>query len=216
LRHRKARLRRAGDSPKVRDHTISARLAPFVDTPPWHPSRDAGDLVLTKAEADACVSNPSVIGSARARIYGEFFNAGPKVAGSSLNDVQAQVRIVRNSNSTDPAGTFVVEGRVFLCSDAACAATTSLGAVALGTTTAGTPTRVELQWDKPNKRFLFTRDGNAAVPVSYTVSDNDTPGTPAALVGLRLITPNCTDAARPSSVVDAKFDNVYVNKSAAP
>ena len=65
-------------------------------------------------------------------------------------------------------------------------------------------------------RFLFTRDDGAAVPLSYTVVDDFATHAPFSSASVRNTVPNCTTAPRPTSMIDALFDDLAVNKSALP
>jgi hypothetical protein len=173
-------------------------------------------ITVTALEAIACPSNASV-GDARARIIGGFFNTGTPTPGSQLNDAIAQVRIVRFSNSTDPAGLLHVSGVLSVCTSADCNNAVTVGNVVdLGTVTVGTPITVSLQWDKPGKTFYFSREGGTTGTVAYAESDASPPGFPFKQVSTRVNVPSCQSAPRVSSLVDAVFDNVFVNRSAAP
>jgi hypothetical protein len=166
-------------------------------------------------EMEACATNPA-ISQVRARVLGQFFNTGIPTPGSSLNDVSAQLRVYRVSNSADPANTLRVAGLVVQCNDADCIDTTQIGTASLGTVTIGGDVTVEMEWDKAGSRFLFSRDGGTPAAVNYAVLDGSPAGEPLALIGVRNFVLNCTASPRPSGMIDATFDNVYVNKAAVP
>ena len=129
----------------------------------------------------------------------------------------AQVRILRFSNSTDPAGLLRVQGIVNLCTTADCNSAAPIGNVVdLGTVMVGTPTTVQIQWDKPGKTFYFSRDGATPGTVAYADSDASPPSLPFKQLSTRVNVPSCQSAPRASSMVDALFDNVFVNRSALP
>ena len=173
-------------------------------------------ITVTALEAIACPSNPAV-GDARARIIGGFFNTGTPTPGSQLNDSIAQVRLLRFSNSTDPAGLLRVQGLLSICTSADCNNSATVGNVVdLGTVMVGTPVTVSLQWDKPGKTFYFSREGGPTGTVAYAESDASPPGVLFRQVSTRVNVPTCQSAPRVSSMVDALFDNVFVNRSAAP
>jgi hypothetical protein len=173
-------------------------------------------ITVTAVEANACASNASA-GDSRARIIGSFFNTGAPVPGSQVNDVIAQVRVLRPTNSTDPAGVLQVRGLLSVCTSADCNLATTIGNVVdLGTTTVGTPTTVQIQWDQPGKTFYFARDGGPGGTVAYSESDATAPTLAFKQLSTRVIAPNCMSAPRVSGFVDALFDNVFVNQSAAP
>jgi hypothetical protein len=168
-------------------------------------------------EVSTCPTNP-VVSNSRARIYGYFFNANVPTPGSQVDDVTAQVRINRASNSADPPGVLRVQGLLFHCTNFDCSTTTTIGnPVDLGTVTVGTPAVVEFQWDKGGKTFYFSRDRGAySGAVAYTENDTMPPSTLVRQLSTRLDLPNCMGGPRTPGMVDARFDNVQVNQSAAP
>lgn len=173
-------------------------------------------ITVSALETNACPSNPAV-GDARARLIGGFFNTGAPTPGSQLNDAIAQVRLFRASNSTDPAGQLRVQGILSICTSADCNNAVTVGNIVdLGTVMVGTPTTVSLQWDKPGKTFYFSRDGVGTGTVAYAESDAAVPGVLFRQASTRVNVPSCQSAPRVSAVVDALFDNVFVNRSAAP
>lgn len=174
-------------------------------------------ITVNAVEVNACPTNPAVANS-RARIIGALFNvnAAP-TPGSMVGDVTAQVRILRASNSADPAGVLRVQGLALLCTSPDCSLGTVIGnIVELGTVNVGTATVVQYQWDKAAKTFHFARDhGAQAGTVGYAVSDAAPPSQAFQQLSTRLDLPNCLSAARVPGSVDAKFDNVAVNQSGA-
>ncbi len=169
-------------------------------------------------EVSSCTAN-TVVGQSRARLIGSFFNVGTPTAGSQVGDVLAQVKLVRFSDSIDPPGTLRVQGVVSVCGSADCNSNnTTIGSVVdLGTLALGTATTVQLQWDQPGKTFWFSRDAGAfSGSVGYTASDASPPSVPFKQLSTRADLPNCASGPRVSALVDATFDNVQVNQSAAP
>ncbi len=172
---------------------------------------------VTALETNACPSNPA-LSQARARIAGTFFNIGAPTPGSLLNDAFAQVKVVRFSNSTDPEGVLRVQGVLVICTSADCNSAATVGNIVdLGTVAVGTPTVVQLQWDKGGKTFFFSRDNGAfSGTVAYTFDDTSPPGSPIKQLSTRVDLPNCQSAPPVSALVDVKFDNVQVNQSTVP
>jgi hypothetical protein len=74
-------------------------------------------ITVTELEIVACPTNPA-IGDARARIFGNFFSTGMPTPGSQLGDAIARVRLLRASNSPDPAGVLLVQGLLSVCNNA--------------------------------------------------------------------------------------------------
>ena len=172
---------------------------------------------VTGLETAACPPNPA-IADARARIIGSFFNVGTPTPGSQVNDVIAQVRVFRASNSADAPGLLRVQGILSLCTTADCAAATTVGnVVELGTVAVGTPVTLELQWDQGGKAFTFSRDGGASIgTVGYAFPDTTPPSSLFRQLSTRVNVPNCQSAPAVSGLVDVRFDNVFVNRSAVP
>jgi hypothetical protein len=181
-------------------------------------------ITVKAIEVSSCPSNVAV-GDSRARIAGMFFNVGGAVPGSNLNDMYAQLRVIRRSNSTDAAGVLRVEGVVVHCKDSICQNALAVGPlIDLGTVSTGKPATVEMQWDKINKQFLFSRDnGTNSGSVTYGSYNNPDTGlpytdsSPPSLenknVQTRMILPNCQSGPSVSGMIDAMFDNVSVNNS---
>lgn len=173
-------------------------------------------ITVNAFETNACPTNPA-IGDARARIFGTFFNVRTPTPGSMVNDVIAQVRLYRTSNSTDPAGLMRVQGILSICTTADCISAATVGNfVDLGTAMVGTPVTVSMQWDKPGKTFYFGREGFPTGTVAYSESDASPPSFANRYLSARVTVPSCLSAPRVSATVDALFDNVFVNQSAAP
>lgn len=173
-------------------------------------------ITVNAFEVNACAANTTP-GQSRARIVGSFFNTGTPTPGSQLGDVIAQVRITRFSNSADPAGVLRVQGLVSLCTSADCNAASVIGNIVdLGTVNVGQATTVQLQWDQPGRSFLFARETGASGAVGYTEPDTTPPSVAFKQLSTRMDLPNCQTAPRVAGSVDASFDNVAVNKSAAP
>jgi hypothetical protein len=172
---------------------------------------------VTALEANGCPSNASPA-QARARIAGTFFNVGTPTPGSQVGDALAQVRLTRLSTSSDPEGVLRVQGFLAICSSPDCAAASTVGNIVdLGTVAAGTATVVQMQWDQGGKTFTFVRDnGTYSGAVAYAFTDSSPPSSQFKQLSTRVDLPNCQSAPAVSSMVDAKFDNVQVNQSAAP
>ena len=151
----------------------------------------------------------------RAALAGYFFNTGTPTPGSSENDVWAQVGIVRRSNSADPPDTLIVEAYSQHCSDKDCNAGTTLKYEPLGTIKVGERTTLSIKWDKINHRFLVKRDTASEVSLPYAVSDTSPPATSnLQRLDTSYSIANSTTQPRPTAMIDAYFDNVYVNQSA--
>jgi hypothetical protein len=65
-------------------------------------------------------------------------------------------------------------------------------------------------------RFIFQRDDAPEVLAPYAVSDTNPPSSPVKLLDAMLFVPYCSAMSRPMAFIDASFDDVMVNESAAP
>lgn len=174
-----------------------------------------GTVRVAAYELVGCSVEGSAVTEGWARLLGIFFNTGNRTNGSNVGDMLAQILIVRASNMTSGADVLDVRGNLFLCSDATCQNGTSIGSVALGTATLNSTVSLQMEWDKPNKRFIFSRDGGVTTgEVPYTQNDSNFPGAAFTGVGTRTSVANCTQSPRPRVMLDARFDQVQVNKSA--
>jgi hypothetical protein len=173
-------------------------------------------LRVNAIEATGCAGNPAPT-QVRARLVGSFFNTGQPVAGSQTGDAVAQVLVRRLSNSTQPAGVLDVIAVALVCQNSDCSQSTNLGpAVPLGTVPTGQAITVQMEWDKATRQFSFSRDAGAFIgSVGYTVSDTALPGSALMQLGTRTDVAACTAAPRPTGFVDATFDAVEFNRSAA-
>jgi hypothetical protein len=175
-------------------------------------------VTVNDYRADGCSVPGSGNTFVQARIIGEFFNAGPSSPTSRINDVGAVVRITRDSNSIDPAGTLRASGVVYQCTTADCNYDSlTLGTVDLGTVVVGASVPLKVEWEPNLNRFNFyIGSGTAAQRVTYAVDDTLPPFANFRQIGTRTQVPNClTGLARSQGMMDAKFDNFAVNSSAA-
>jgi len=173
-------------------------------------------LRVNALEMTACAANGTAT-NVRARILGTFFNNGNRIAGNGVGDVLAQVALSRLSNSTDAPGVLHVDALLAMCTTPDCSSSTTLGAsVPLGTVNVGTNIVVQMEWDRANKRFLFSRDKGTPTAVAYTVDDSADPGVPFKYVGTRTTVASCASGPQAYAHIDVRADNVAVNASAKP
>ena len=165
-----------------------------------------------------CAANTGYNSSVLARVIGSFFNTGNPSSGSQTGDMLALVTVTRAANTTDAPGVLQVGGSAVVCQNSDCSLVSSVGSfTGLGTTTLGTPVTVRLEWDKLAKTFTAVREGGATAVVTYTQSDVAAPGNAFKQVSTRTNLASCTGAGnRTTGYIDASFDDVAVNKSAAP
>jgi hypothetical protein len=170
---------------------------------------------VTDAAATSCPGNPEAT-IAWAMLGGLFFSTGPSTPGSLANNVAASIRLVRRSDSTDPPDVLRVRSSVDHCANADCTAASTLHFQDLGPVKLGEIVRLRVQWDRDNHRFIFQRDDDPEILAPYTVSDSAPPGIQVKLLSAVHHVPNCTATPRPVAFIEALFDDVMVNESAAP
>lgn len=174
-------------------------------------------LKVNAIDLTGCANNPTST-NVRARVIGSFFNTGNRSSGSSVGDVLAQVWAVRHSNSADAPGVLRVEGWVGVCTSSDCNSNVQVGTtVPLGTVNVGTNVTMQVDWDRANKQFLFSRDKGAPTAVSYAgLDDSADPGSIFKNVSTRITVANCASGPRTVGYIDARFDNVQVNTAGKP
>jgi len=178
------------------------------------------DMQVRSYKSTGCLGNPTPT-TASAQVFGFFFNAGTPSSGSAIDDVIAGVRLRRDSDSPDGPDVLRVHSFVVQCSDADCVNSTFLGGGDLGTATTGQWVTVLVRWEKGLHRFIFQRDTQTPLIVSYQagglfVADTAGPGMKHKSVGSNHFVANCTATPRPVGKVDAFFDNVFINLNAVP
>lgn len=167
-------------------------------------------------DVPGCAANPTP-SDVQARMVGTFFNAGPGIPTSRVNDVGAVVRLYRASDSTAAAGVLRVEGVVFQCTTADCnTGAAELGVADLGTASVGAAVLLKMDWEPQLNRFNFYPVGKPVVRVTYTANDSQAPFLRFRQIGTRTVMANCFSGARTDGFIESRFDNVSVNASAAP
>jgi len=157
-------------------------------------------LVVNKIAAVACSTNPG-IGVTTAEFRGSFFNTD-SVPTNGDHDVIADIDIERSVQENSPTVVgFVGEGNG-----------TILGYQVLGTVVLGSTNTLSLKWDEPNHQFVFQLNSGAQVVEPYSVTDTSPPFYAFKNIDLARVVPHCTSTRRPYALVDANFDDVYVNQ----
>ena len=166
------------------------------------------EVVVNKAIAVGCGSNPSGQIVTGAEFRGRFFNTESSPT-SQLGDVETVIGANRNATDTGPA--LEVLGFYQRCDDDFCGARTTLGFERLGFVQPGTTNRFHVKWDQPNHRFVFQLNNGPLVSSPYAVSDGSQPFLGRSNHRSRAVVPHCTTTPRPVASIDAFFDNIYVN-----
>jgi hypothetical protein len=128
----------------------------------------------------------------------------------------AFIGIIQVSGTTDLPEVFQVRLVVFYCANRLCTEGVQLHRRDLGPVTRGEIVRLRVQWDRDNHRLIFQRDDAPEVFAPYGVSDTDPPGIAVKMLTTILVVPRCTATPRPMAYIEAWFDDVMVNASAAP
>lgn len=158
-------------------------------------------VAVNGATLSECQSNPSSSSSAWAGFVGRYFNfAGQQ---NDSQDVEAGIALFRES--TDTGTSLRVQAHIS-SGDGTVNSYQTLGSVRLGQTA-----KLRVKWDQPNHQFVFQLNCNPAVSMSYNVSDTFPPVTQIKAFWVGQGTPNCTTKPPGSAMMDAYFDNVYVN-----
>jgi hypothetical protein len=161
-----------------------------------------------------CPSN-ALITSSRAGLRGSFFNTGSSAfGGGATNDVHALLFLRRVP--TDSGTGLQVRAQVFRCANALCSQVNSLQEKPLGAAFMGQFYTLQIEWDKPNKKFFFQLNGILPkVSISYSLSDSAPPSVALKALELGDDVENCT-TLQSQGFMDAVFDNVKVNQTANP
>ena len=178
-------------------------------------SVDVTDLKLTITPRTMALGNCAAGGnpaSAAVEVSGGFFsaNSGAAAGASRFMDVRASMYLYHVASDATSAGQ--IYAYVLRCLDDECRSQEVIAATTLGTATLNTPVTLEMRWDKANQRFVFQRDAQAAVNLSYAGQATDL--APAHDMTKRVQVwgqpPNCT-SGRVSVYTGVDIDDVYTN-----
>jgi len=168
---------------------------------------------IRNIESTGCPTDLNSIPTrATAQIFGFFFNTGTP----EYHDVIAGLAPRRRSDSTDPPDVLEIFYFIALCQDPDCVESPFLSSGILGTMKLGEWATLLVQWDKTLHRFIFQRDSKPPLSVPYSVSDAAPPAVQVKTLGADHFIANCTVFPRPVAMIDALFDNVFVNQNALP
>jgi hypothetical protein len=189
----------------------------------YHPNPNPVTLLQITVEvvdfdAVACPGNATP-NEARALLRGVFFNSGTPTPGNIINDVIAQISLVRRSNAA--ANTVAVEADMFRCTNAICSTFANGQRFNLGTLSCPgricPPVTLRVTWEPASNRFRFLRGAVGALPAleriaNYTLPDTNLAGRPSRTLSVAPVPATCTAAAgRKTAFMDALFDNVFAN-----
>jgi hypothetical protein len=169
---------------------------------------------VIQAETTGCPDNPEPT-AALAMLGGRFFGSAASTPDGEVRDMVAYIGINQVSGAYPP-NVFQARAVVFYCANQLCTAGMVLHQWDLGPVKPGEIARLRVQWDRDNHQFIFQRDDAAEVFAPYAVSDTAPPSSAVKMLDAILFVPNCTATPRPMAFIEAWFDDVMVNESAAP
>lgn len=177
---------------------------------------------VNEAQATGCPDFNATPTTARARLIGFYFNATKPTPtpGNRIDDVLAQVRIQRSSNSTAKPQILEVWVDVVRCTDATCGNVSNDGLppVQLGYINLGQWATIQIDWDGV-RYFNVKFDKEPAAIIDVLGPKN--PGAPVWTInpvsspwnGLEVsnrLAANCPANERAMGYVEAEFDNLFV------
>jgi hypothetical protein len=151
-----------------------------------------------------------------ATLGGRFFGSAAATPEGEVKDRVAVMGIIGVSGATGPPDVFQARAVVFYGANRPCTAGMPLPRRDLRSVNRGETARLRVQWDRDNHRFICQRDDASAVFAPSAGSDTDPPASAATWVDARHVVPNWTATPRPMACIDAWFDEMMVNESAAP
>jgi hypothetical protein len=174
---------------------------------------------ITTIQADVTVKSAKVVGCAAnttgtrssARILGSFFNDGTGPgAPNETGDILASIQSQRDSIAGDQ-----IIAALSRCGNANCTTFTLLSSVVFTASwVQGVANTLNIQWDKPNKQFIYTLNPGGSQEqhiVGYSVSDANPPGLNLRQLASRTAAASCMSGPRTHATTTALFDNVMVN-----
>jgi hypothetical protein len=155
------------------------------------------DVIVSSASVSGCQDNPNT-GALQAEFWGSFFSYQGM-------DVWATISLVRDG--TDARAPLRADA-LFNSDDWSIADYQTLGYVRLGV-----PAKLRVKWDQANSQFIFQLNGGPPVIMAYgsAIPNTDPPNTQIKGLSVFQAIPRCPSTTRGSGVMDAYFDNVYVN-----
>jgi len=175
---------------------------------------------VTTIQADVTVKSAKVVGCAvnttstraRAQVLGSFFNDGTSPgAGDRTGDILVGIQSHRDTLTGDEIVAFINR-----CTNAGCTTfTTSSSVVFTASWVQGAANTLRVQWDKPNKQFIYTLNPGGSQEqhiLTYAFSDTDGPVVDFKQVGANNSAASCLGPApRTRATMKALFDNVMLN-----
>ena len=156
-------------------------------------------VAVNGATATDCQSNPSASSSVWVGFVGRFFNYG--AGQDDSQDVDTRITLTRVSADVGSPLTVTAGYGSGVASDER-----TLGFISLGQTA-----KLRVKWDQANHQFIFQLNNNPVVLVAYGNLAASPPVNPLKAFWEGRGVPHCTTNPTGSIMMDAYFDNVYVN-----
>jgi hypothetical protein len=179
---------------------------------------------VNDVEVTGCPDLNNFPSSSRARLVSFFFNAGPitplPTPPGRTNDVLGQIRIQRNSNSTDKPQLLEVWADVARCTDANCigASSDGLAPLSLGNIMLGQWANIQIDWDKLNRQFNIKLNKEPTITVSYFSLPwvHNAMSLSSSTLGVANRVASCPPEERAMGFIDADFENLFVRELPSP
>lgn len=172
-----------------------------------------GTITVRSHALTACAGNPTEAG-VRVTSSGSFSTRGSRSwAARSTTWSPASSSIGSQTLQTPSACSASLRSSASVPTSSASTSRCSSPPQDLGTVTVNTAATVEVRWDPANNRFVFQRDSNTPVNLTYTVADSLPASFPTKLIQVSNTVPRCTTTPRPVAFIAADFDNIMVNAS---
>jgi hypothetical protein len=159
------------------------------------------DVLVNSAAITACQSNQA-LGNVAAQFRGRFFNTYGYWYGDA-GDVEAAIEVARSA--TDASAPLEVNAFYYV-GDGSTGDWRNVGYIRLGQTA-----KLRFKWDQPNHRFVAQLNKDPEVYLDYSIPDVSAPTWSFRGIQVTHGTPNCTTTPTALAMMDAYFDNVYVN-----
>ena len=197
--------------PIVRAADINANFSPGNSFTSLKVSVKVNDVEVTGCPTN---TNPS---NSRARLVGFFFNAAKAdpTPGDRTDDVLAQIRIQKGSDSTDKPRILEVWADVVRCTNSDCSVASPDGnpGVLLGNVKLGQWANIEVEWDG-NLQFNFKL--NKQRPIVYDILYGGWNVYPVSILvgtlGVSHRIASCPLDERAMGLIDAEFDNLFIRE----
>lgn len=207
--------RNYGDPSSDNGGTRSVNVLYFPNPGPI--SQIKAHLRIKSYELTNCATNSDDSGNVRVRFVGSFFNTEEDTSMGETGDVWASIGLRRNLTTKGGRRKYDVAAWVSRCDNEDCSKYTDLP-LPMGLGQVTNKATVSIIHDPDNDKFTFRVNKNDPLDVSYAGQKWNEKSEPT-VAEKRLVvlaqSENCS-TKRATAAIDARIDNVMVNKSALP